>query len=111
MLDINSFTTSIKNQVLGWLSSIGTNLICPLIAAAAAIYCIFQLPQLFKAHREGTSEVFWDFLWKEIIGLVGPCRNRRDLGAAGSRRFWDRRINHVCRAGIPCTAYSFVERG
>ena len=58
MLDINSFTTSIKNQVLGWLSSIGTNLICPLIAAAAAIYCIFQLPQLFKAHREGTSEVF-----------------------------------------------------
>ena len=70
MLDINSFTTSIKNQVLGWLSSIGTNLICPLIAAAAAIYCIFQLPQLFKAHREGTSEVFWDFLWKEIIGLV-----------------------------------------
>ena len=26
MLDINSFTTSIKNQVLGWLSSIGTNL-------------------------------------------------------------------------------------
>lgn len=43
MLDINSFTTSIKNQVLGWLSSIGTNLICPLIAAAAAIYCIFQL--------------------------------------------------------------------
>lgn len=70
MLDINSFTTSIKNQVPGWLSSIGTNLICPLIAAAAAIYCIFQLPQLFKAHREGTSEVFWDFLWKEIIGLV-----------------------------------------
>lgn len=70
MLDINSFTTSIKNQVLGWLSSIGTNLIYPLIAAAAAIYCIFQLPQLFKAHREGTSEVFWDFLWKEIIGLV-----------------------------------------
>lgn len=70
MLDINSFTTSIKNQVLGWLSSIGANLICPLIAAAAAIYCIFQLPQLFKAHREGTSEVFWDFLWKEIIGLV-----------------------------------------
>ena len=29
-----------------------------------------QIPQLFKAHREGTSEVFWDFLWKEIIGLV-----------------------------------------
>lgn len=28
------------------------------------------IPQLFKAHREGTSEVFWDFLWKEIIGLV-----------------------------------------
>ena len=70
MLDINGFTTSVKDQILGWLLSIGTNLICPLIAASAAVYCIFQLPQLFKAHREGTSEVFWDFLWKEIIGLV-----------------------------------------
>ena len=48
MLDINSFTTSVKNQILGWLSSIGTNLICPLIAAVAAVYCIFQIPQLFK---------------------------------------------------------------
>ena len=47
MLDINSFTTNVKNQILGWLSSIGTNLVCPVIAAAAAIYCIFQLPQLF----------------------------------------------------------------
>ena len=70
MLDINSFTTNVKNQILGWLSSIGTNLVCPVIAAAAAIYCIFQLPQLFKAHRDSLSEVFWEFLWKEIIGLV-----------------------------------------
>ncbi len=37
MLDINSFTTSIKNR--SWDGCIiGTNLICPLIAAAAAIY-------------------------------------------------------------------------
>ena len=50
MLDINSFTTNVKNQILGWLSSIGTNLVCPVIAAAAAIYCIFQLPQIGRAH-------------------------------------------------------------
>ena len=73
MLDINSFTTNVKNQILGWLSSIGTNLVCPVIAAAAAIYCIFQLPQLFKAHRDGMNDVFWDFLWKEIIGLIVLC--------------------------------------
>lgn len=70
MLDINTFTTDVKDKIMGWLSSIGTNLVCPLIAAAAALYCIFQLPQLFKAHREGMSEVFWEFLWKEIIGLI-----------------------------------------
>lgn len=33
MLDINSFTTNVKNQILSWLSSIGTNLVCPVIAA------------------------------------------------------------------------------
>lgn len=69
MLDINGFTTQVANTVLGWLSSIGSNLVCPLIAGAAAVYCIFQLPQLFKAHRDGMSDVFWEFMWKEIIGL------------------------------------------
>lgn len=66
----NTFTSEVKNQILGWLSAIGTNLVCPLITAAAIIYCIFQLPQLFKAHRDGMSDVFWEFMWKEIIGLV-----------------------------------------
>lgn len=70
MLDINSFTTEVKNKILEWLLSIGGNLVCPLIAAAAAVYCIFQLPQLFQARRDGMSETFWDFLWKEIIGLA-----------------------------------------
>lgn len=70
MLDINNFVTTVKNTILGWLSSIGGGLVCPLITAAAAVYCIFQLPQLFKAHREGMSEVFWEFMWKEIIGLI-----------------------------------------
>lgn len=53
MIDVNTFTSEVKNQILGWLSAIGTNLVCPLITAAAIIYCIFQLPQLFKAHRDG----------------------------------------------------------
>ena len=70
MLDVTQFTTDVKNQIMGWLSAIGSNLICPIIAAAAAVYCIFQLPQLFKAHRDGMSDVFWEFLWKEIIGLI-----------------------------------------
>ena len=70
MIDVNTFTSEVKNQILGWLSAIGTNLVCPLITAAAIIYCIFQLPQLFKAHRDGMSDVFWEFMWKEIIGLV-----------------------------------------
>ena len=70
MIDVNAFTNDVKTQILGWLSSIGTNLVCPIITAAAIIYCIFQLPQLFKAHRDGMSDVFWEFMWKEIIGLV-----------------------------------------
>lgn len=70
MIDVNTFTSEVKTQILGWLSAIGTNLVCPLITAAAIIYCIFQLPQLFKAHRDGMSDVFWEFMWKEIIGLV-----------------------------------------
>ena len=48
MIDVNTFTSEVKNQILGWLSAIGNNLVCPLITAAAIIYCIFQLPQLFK---------------------------------------------------------------
>lgn len=53
MIDVNSFTTDVKDQILGILSAIGTNLVCPVIAAAAVIYCVFQIPQLFKAHRDG----------------------------------------------------------
>ena len=34
MLDINSFTTNVKNQILGWLSSIGTNLVCPVLLSS-----------------------------------------------------------------------------
>ena len=48
MIDVNSFTTDVKDQILGILSAIGTNLVCPVIAAAAVIYCVFQIPQLFK---------------------------------------------------------------
>ena len=70
MIDVNSFTTDVKDQILGILSAIGTNLVCPVIAAAAVIYCVFQIPQLFKAHRDGMSDVFWEFMWKEIIGLL-----------------------------------------
>lgn len=70
MLDVNSFTTDVKDQILGILSAIGTNLVCPVISAAAVIYCVFQIPQLFKAHRDGMSDVFWEFMWKEIIGLL-----------------------------------------
>ena len=70
MIDVNAFTNDVKTQILGLLSSIGTNLVCPIITAAAIIYCIFQLPQLFKAHRDGMSDVFREFMWKEIIGLV-----------------------------------------
>ena len=58
MIDVNSFTTDVKDQILGILSAIGTNLVCPVIAAAAVIYCVFQIPQLFKAHRDGMSDVF-----------------------------------------------------
>lgn len=70
MIDVNSFTTDVKDQILGILSAIGTNFVCPVIAAAAVIYCVFQIPQLFKAHRDGMSDVFWEFMWKEIIGLL-----------------------------------------
>lgn len=69
-LDMSTFTADVKSEILGWLSAIGSNLVCPLITAAAIIYCIFQLPQLFKAHRDGMSDVFWEFMWKEIIGLA-----------------------------------------
>ena len=60
----------IKNQVLGWLYYWHQSDLPAHCRSGSDLQTIFQLPQLFKAHREGTSEVFWDFLWKEIIGLV-----------------------------------------
>lgn len=69
-MDVASLSSNISSQIITWLQQIGTNLICPVIAAAAVVYCIMQIPQLLKAHREGMSEMFTEFLWKEIIGLV-----------------------------------------
>ena len=78
MIDVNAFTNDVKTQILGWLSSIGTNLVCPIITAAAIIYCIFQLPQLFKAHRDGMSDVFWECtIYTADLLRPGHARHRR----------------------------------
>ena len=93
MIDVNSFTTDVKDQILGILSAIGTNLVCPVIAAAAVIYCVFQIPQLFKAHR-------WHvgcFLGVYVEGnhrLVGSGRHRRPLAASVCRCIRNHCLTH-----------------
>ena len=46
---------------------------CRPLAPIWSVRSLPQLPQLFKAHRDGMNDVFWDFLWKEIIGLIVLC--------------------------------------
>lgn len=80
MIDVNSFTTDVKDQILGILSAIGTNLVCPVIAAAAVIYCVFQIPQLFKAHRDGMQNI------QNVLRMSLTIKTRRGAAPPVSSR-------------------------